>query len=45
MNGFEEQLRRDLQASGLRTAFVVDVDPVVASGHRTIRRRVLTTSV
>lgn len=44
MNGFEEQLRRDLQASGLRTAFVVDVDPVVASGHRTIRRRVLTTS-
>ena len=44
MNGFEDLLRRDLQASGLRNAFVVDVDPVVASGHRTIRRRVLTTS-
>ena len=44
MNGFEDLLRRDLQTSGLRIAFVVDVDPVVASGHRTIRRRVLTTS-
>ena len=44
MNGFEDLLRRDLQTSGLRIAFVVDVAPVVASGHRTIRRRVLTTS-
>ena len=44
MNGFEDLLRRDLQTSGLRIALVVDVDPVVASGHRTIRRRVLTTS-
>ena len=44
MNSFEDLLRRDLQASGERNAFAVDVDPVVANGHRTIRRRVLTTS-
>ena len=41
MNTFEDLLRADLKSIGDAQSFAVDLDPVIADGHRVVRRRTL----